>query len=678
MRFLLSGGDTVVGVLTPVERGGSVGIQLPCFRQPLELPIETILEAQRVRDNASPGGSIDASAGAYSVDLVTGNRWIGRLGAGTGDGFELITAWGQEIALSLERVARMEVASRTTRERQSLKTSRHRFERDPGWSFDEGGALVGRMPGDAVVGRLQLPSRFRMELRMVCDGDADFELTLGDLVATRDQREDRRGGSLSRLPSERFVTRMEWFGASATLVRSNPSVSDSAVIPIDGRELKLDLLVDQTVGKVAAFQDGVLLAQVQLADENPLLRDSVTLITRGDTVHVERLTVSDWNGVDPESRALPEKYTLLKDGTLLPHAIKRLENDDVVVDAPSPDDGVTERTFSTEQLLATRLRDPVPDPGTSRFDLDDGSHLWGTPAGNGDPFTIQTQGSQFAIDPVRVEAIRGSRGKAGEPLPVEATLSVAGGKLVGRLVDGSEVGETFGWKIPANDQTVGIVESSGVTVSWQTSEPAATEKRGAMIEWTEGDRLPASSIRINGQTLSFHSDVFGDLQLSTDALSRVRLRGASSEPTDDELALLLRLPRRQKSAPPRHLVFSVTGDVLRCDLLALTDTEARVAVRDSTRVLPVESISQIIWLEQTAGRAQSCAYVATTRDAADVGLLSARWVGEHLQVEHETFGQGRLPSGTLQTFHFGDRQSVPASTWRLEPVKEPRSFDETE
>ena len=65
----------------------------------------------------------------------------------------------------------------------SLSNSMFRFRCESGWSVNGGGDLVCVTPEAAVVGEIELPNQFRVRLRVRCEGQADFELSLGDRSA---------------------------------------------------------------------------------------------------------------------------------------------------------------------------------------------------------------------------------------------------------------------------------------------------------------------------------------------------------------------------------------------------------------------------------------------------------------------------------------------------------------
>jgi hypothetical protein len=228
---------------------------------------------------------------------------------------------------------------------------------------------------------------------------------------------------------------------------------------------------------------------------------------------------------------------------------------------------------------------------------------------------------------------------------------------------------------------LGIVERSGALIRWAAR--AAAEERenderenSERLELIGGDTIPGRVIQISAAGVRLDGDAFGAVDVPEDRVLRVRLREMESQPSEEMMALVLRLPRRQTQDPPKHLVYSVTGDVLRGDLLFLDGQRARIVVRDKTRVIARETIARIDWLDAGEAEPEACRYVLTTRNGATLGLTSAALSGGVMTIEHAVMGRGRVEPSRWKTFHFGDRDAAPESRLQLQAVKQPRTFED--
>lgn len=668
LRVQMTGVESITGSLVPVAEVGCVGIQSPFLKQPYAIPASRLLEAQ-------PANPIDTTIAIsawthgqdrYAVDLMTGDRLVGKILESDEGMIHLQTAAGRKLSVNIDDLAAAYAVSQAPQWLHSLATARHRLSLDDGWSIVDDGTLRTRVPGAAVVARLDLPQRFRLAMTVRCDGRADFELTLGDVAGQGAQRQDRFGGSVSRLPSERLVTRLEWFGDHAIVLRSNASVSDSTVFPAATDTLTLDLYVDQVAGSLIAFNQGQQVGQAVLTDSEPLQRRDLTLISRGDAVSVERFEVYRWDGKVPESKSLSDAYTLLRDGTVIPAAVRRWRGSVIEVGGDQ---------FPDAKLLETSYGRSSKETKGLCFRFADGSELWGMPMGDAKTWRINSAEGIFAFDPSSVVAIRSRKVDTPNVDANRAVLSADGIRLNGTLVS-SEADSAFAWRSVSSGQTLEIVDDSDVSIRWRQREQELVRATVEQLELTNGDRVPGEAIQIDQNGVQWNSAYFGNVTVPNDRMTRIQLRAMKSEPGDELLALVLRLPRRQKQAPPRHLVFSVTGDVLRGDLLSMDATEARIVVRDRTWKISRESIAEIVWLAANADKPKDCRYVIATNDGARLGFDSATLADDELIVQHEAMGQGRVPKPSWSTLQFGSREAEPRSRWKLTPVKEPRTFDE--
>ncbi|WP_372897485.1 hypothetical protein, partial [Stieleria sp.] len=237
LRFLLVDGSNIDGTLSAAEEPGRLRINSTRFAQPIEISTENLLEARREPLNAGSvvGDGLDTSTNTFAFLLSDGSRFVGNVASWLDGVIALETEDLGRVSFAAQRVVRIVDQASMPHQILALSDARYRFRRETGWSFTEQG-MACTVPESTAVAGIDLPDRFRIRIEVDCEGTADFELSLGDRspggAGQGGARVDRRGGSISRLPTERFITRVEWFGESVSLVRSNASVSDAGVFDV--------------------------------------------------------------------------------------------------------------------------------------------------------------------------------------------------------------------------------------------------------------------------------------------------------------------------------------------------------------------------------------------------------------------------------------------------------------
>ncbi|QEF96712.1 hypothetical protein Mal15_07400 [Stieleria maiorica] len=684
MRFSLADGSTAEGSLTAAEAAGTVRISNPRFAQPIALSTDHLLEARRqsMESDIATDSERDQRAKRFAIELNDRSRYVGVLVSWQDDLITMETEAVGRVSFAAERVVRIMDVDTMPDQIASLADSRYRYRREAGWEFTDRG-LSGTTPDAATVADLELPDRFRIRIDVTCQGIADFELILGDRstggAGQGGGRIDRRGGSLSRLPTETFVTRLEWFDNSVSLVRSNASVSDAAVFDVTDASdrLTLDLYVDQASGRLLAYHQGVKRGQVSLVDDQPVLRRELTLINRGDPVQLTQFELLQWDGRVPESRLLPDRYTLLDDGAIVQQVVREWDADRFRVgDTWHPMEDLAWMEFGVATVAAVG----------SEFVLRDGCRLRGEVQGRDSAGAIvlrDSTGVRLAVDPSFVVRCVGRADDVIKPAEDASRLLADGSGLWGRLIDGAGVAATFGWRVALAENDVGIAADEGVTIEFASpSEVTAdvelpTKSKTGMLQLRSGDRLPGQLISIQSDGVRFRSAVCDEIRVPLNAVSRVDA-GPAVELDPSDLPWLTSLPRRMVDAPPTHVLVSPDGDALRGRLLSLDQQDVRIEVRDRTRLIDRASVAAVIWLDQAENGAEqktpSCRYVVTTRDGARLGLQTASFDGHVLQGTHPQFGNCRIPVGSLERLSFGSKETSWRESLELVPVKQPKTF----
>ncbi|MDV6031801.1 MAG: hypothetical protein F9B45_17260 [Phycisphaera sp. RhM] len=681
MRFLLVDGSEIDGTLSAAEEPERLRINSQLFAQPIEISTQNLLEARREPLNSDrvEDDDPDSSTNTIAFLLDDGSRFVGNVVSWHDGVIMLETEDLGRVSFAAQRVVRIVDQASMPHQILALSDARYRFRRETGWSFTEQG-MTCTVPESTAVAGINLPDRFRIRIEVACEGTADFELSLGDRSpggagqggARVDRRVDRRGGSISRLPTERFVTRVEWFDKSVSLVRSNASVSDAGVFDVadSAGRLSLDLYCDQMTGRLLAYRDGVLQADVSLVDEEPVVRRELTLINRGDPVQLTSFELFHWDGQPPPSQYLPDRFTLFRDGSIVDQVADQWDADRFRVDGTwHAMDDLARMEFAVAAQVA-----PACD-----VSLSGGSRVRGQVEGrdtNGAILVRDGTGTVLAVAPSRVTRWVG-RSEDVTAAPVDASQFQADGvSLWGRLLRGRDVGATFGWRCLSGENDVGISATDGVTIrfaSTSDSDAKSVPELG-MLELRCGDRLPGQLISIQPNGVRFQSDWCGEVLVALGEVRRIRT-GPAVAAGETDAPWLTRLPRRMAASPPTHLLVSPTGDVLRGRLLSMDKDTARIEIRGRTRLINRSSVAEVIWLGPSDEGWAACRYVITTRDGARLGLQTAGFDGRELSGTQTELGNCRVPAAALERLRFGTRDASPGETWDLVPVKEPKTFE---
>ncbi|MCS7467805.1 hypothetical protein NZK35_14225 [Stieleria sp. ICT_E10.1] len=677
MRFLLADGSVIDGTLSAAEEPAKLRINTKLFAQPIEISTQNLLEARRepLNSGSVAGDGPETSTNTFAFLLSDGSRFVGNVVSWLGGLITLETEDLGRVSFAAQRVVRIVDQASMPHQILALSDARYRFRRETGWNFT-GQGMSCTVPESTAVAGIDLPDRFRIRVEVACAGTADFELSLGDRsqggAGQGGTRVDRRGGSISRLPTERFVTRVEWFGESVSLVRSNASVSDAGVFDVSdspGR-LELDLYGDQRTGRLLAYRDGVLQADVSLVDEEPVVRRELTLINRGDPVQLTSFELFHWDGQPPPSQFLPDRFTLFRDGSIIDQVAEGWDANRFQIDGTwYAMDDLTRMEFAVATQVA-----PACD-----LSLSGGSRVRGQVEGRDSDGAILVRegtGTVLAVAPSRVTRWVGRSEDVTAPPGEAAQFQADGVSMWGRLLDGRDVGATFGWRSLSGENDVGIAATEGVTIRFaSTSDSDATSVPDlGMLQLRCGDRLPGQLVSIQPNGVRFQSDWCGEVLVALGEVRRIRT-GPAVAAGETDAPWLTRLPRRMADSPPTHLLVSPNGDVLRGRLLSMDEDAARIEIRGRTRLIKRSSVAEVIWLGPSDEESAACRYVITTRDGARLGLQTAGFDGRELSGRQTELGNCRVPAAALESLRFGTRDASPGETWDLVPVKQPKTFE---
>lgn len=193
------------------------------------------------------------------------------------------------------------------------------------------------------------------------------------------------------------------------------------------------------------------------------------------------------------------------------------------------------------------------------------------------------------------------------------------------------------------------------------TENAAADKRNSSrlssdaytIELTSGDKLQISLLAMDEERIYIGSPTLPSKELPHAWVQRVIFSETSTNVvmSQQQKERLLTVPRNDIHNPPTHLLISRSGDVLRGNGLSLVDGKLQLEVRGRQVQLPLEGLSELIWLHQKAWEA-----------APSDGALSIRVEGT--DSSSTMVSSLRLQDGVL----LGESQILGQVEWALSQV----------
>lgn len=221
----------------------------------------------------------------------------------------------------------------------------------------------------------------------------------------------------------------------------------------------------------------------------------------------------------------------------------------------------------------------------------------------------------------------------------------------------------------------------------QAAGAAVADRAAAAVVLQSGDSVTGTVSAIDADHVRMTIRGTGTAVEIDEALVKaVEFGGGSPRPLSrQKLDRLLTLPRSQQAAPPRHVLRTVAGDVLRGTLVSLDDTAAVFEVGGIDKRLARRDVSRIIWLapppEAAADRPakeELPAAVVVGTDGRRLSLAAARVEGPRLVGASEAFGPMRIGLGACREVFLGgsveprESASSPYEQWVLTPSAPPR------
>ncbi len=269
-------------------------------------------------------------------------------------------------------------------------------------------------------------------------------------------------------------------------------------------------------------------------------------------------------------------------------------------------------------------------------------------------------------------------------------LDCEGVQLAGWLVDRPSMkGGRLVWQTALSRNASAIAEHSQgeITIGSPRREEVSEESDGAFsIVFRSGDAVNANieSIDSGGVTAQWFGK--GKVLVEGTDLQSVTLTKVTKPLDVDprDLQRLLVVPRAQQDSPPAHLIVSVTGDLLRCNVLELKSEVLVVEVRSKAIELPRDRIAKIVWIHpQSDAQPGDDEFLvhAVLVDKREVTLRAFAIEDLKLTGQSRAFAEFEVPLSDVKSIHFGRDPVAQASDrierdWVIESATVPMAYRE--
>ncbi len=642
----LSSGSTIPGTFRPSDSSDFVRWQGTAFTEPFEFETPAISSVRfpAAEQPAEPQGE-------FALELAGGDILTGRFAGWSEESVRFESAHFGTLSIrpaAIRRLYRIDENPMLVFANLSGLTD---WETTSGVWREDGPHVWTDTDGAMLTGDLAVPDRAVIEFELSWSKSPNFAFSIG--IDPENADDDGEQG-----------WRFEAWNDVIAAVREQPEIADVAPIQELSEETKrLHLLVylDQTAGEMQIFHpDGALVGRISVRPETPeddaqKMTDStrgVRLINRQGTTRLERLRIARWNGVLPTSDDDAPSRFELADGSVVSGETVRLSEDAQQFLIKNGDD---QQSIAAKDVVTAELS-PGSEPQSSAASalLQDSTRVSGS-------IREIREDKMVLVNPEIIEPLvvpllelrslvvsaEPSAETTKAPSGRRGRLEIAGHKLAGRLVAGSErpdasclvwhpIGsrtssplwpEASGrivYRDPppsdsnaspkaANGDNIVIGFGFGAVQAQQQPQPGffaklflkkadepravATETGPQNLHLRSGDVIACTITSINESGISIETPETDARIVPHDRVKAVELIGSASPPDLQKVkkSRLLTLPRLQAASPPTHLLCSRTGDFLRCRLLAMTEEHVRVEVQLEEVDIPRSRVAQIIW-----------------------------------------------------------------------------------
>ncbi|WP_442507819.1 TlpA family protein disulfide reductase [Novipirellula sp. SH528] len=271
---------------------------------------------------------------------------------------------------------------------------------------------------------------------------------------------------------------------------------------------------------------------------------------------------------------------------------------------------------------------------------------------------------------------------------LEMQLVSEGVQLAGWLVDRSSTQDgRLLWQtaLSRNASEIDADSHGKITIGSPRREEVSEEFDGALpIVFRSGDAVNARVNGIDSSGVRAQWAGKGEVLITGTDLQSVTLTKVTKPLDVDprDLQRVLVMPRAQQDTPPSHLVVSVTGDLLRCNVLELKSEVLVVEVRSKAIELPRDRVAKIVWLHpQSESQPKYDEFLvhAVLVDKREVTLRAFAIEDQKLTGQSRAFAEFEVPLSDVKSIHFGRDPVAQASDrverdWTIESATVPMAY----
>ena len=299
-RLRLKNNDFVDGELISLDSSDSLGWKSAHFLSPLEIPVAAI-RGFELSQKADATHSVEP----WTIEMHSGDRVLGDIKSWKDGNVVMASSVFGEIqipAIAIGRILRNSSDIQWTFQGPRDPEVWKPFSGDAPWTM-QGGSLVSSQIGSRTIGKVQLPEKAAIDLRLSWEGKPGLVIALGV---------DENASNINN------SFRIETWQSQLVLVRQAQGKAEIVELEtIDANQSVLELTVyfDQKEERVVVYSGyGKQLADLKLASSEAKVQPSIALANHTENMRLDRLRVREWTMQLPADRATNANYIIKTNG----------------------------------------------------------------------------------------------------------------------------------------------------------------------------------------------------------------------------------------------------------------------------------------------------------------------------------------------------------------------------
>ncbi|MCY2963820.1 MAG: TlpA disulfide reductase family protein [Planctomycetota bacterium] len=613
----LADGDFVTGKLVDSSSPGRLAWQSPAFTAPFEFAADAIQSIVFPVPDARP-----KPGGEFCFELAAGDVLFGSL-IDLREGVVTIDASGiGRVHVNLSHLRRIHHWQGDAETSFSGPRGLSSWQETVGfkvWNEVEGHLTTKQI--NATIRRdFELPPQSRIEFEFSWEYQPDFVFALGV------------GNALSAF-------RLEVIDDELVVLRDFDGAADIVALQTVRRgpgQAHYVLYLDQPQGRLLVQSaDGRALADLQVVPKDTTVFGGLQIAKKFGDLRLEQIRVSPWNGQIPQKVPAGGSRFHGKNGDITYDRLIAFDADrrEFVVEREGVEARVAEATvqdvvfaqqpekrramrvlwsngqrFSGEFLRVEEGKLWLSCPGIEEEIPTPLADLW-ILSGLGSPTATQPPNHEEPNQPVGRLEIEGTalRGQIAESQFAEArclewhpvsswTASPLRPGVAGRILyreftpATSTAPPRWNWGEPKNPGGNGPTHIANASSHTPRTKP--------LLRTIFGDAFPCDTLTVDEAGVTFQSGATDATFLRHDQIHILEIQPSQSPAriSNAKWERLLTVPRNMRVDPPTHVVQSIDRDYLRGRLIGVTDQEIDIEIRQSSKRLPRENVTRIIWV----------------------------------------------------------------------------------